>query len=57
MAMDIAIEAGLGDDTLTRGGVRIFLQKAASALLADAVTDCADDRGFVISGMPKSSCC
>ena len=55
--MDIADGAKKGDVTLEKGGVKVFLEKEASKLLSEAAIDFSDDRGFIISGMPRSSCC
>lgn len=55
--MDIAKDAETGDKTQTYGDVKVFIQDAVSQILADAAIDYADDRGFIVSGMPESSCC
>lgn len=55
--MDIAEAAQEGDITLSRKGLRVFLEKNADKWLAGAIMDYSDTHGFVVSGMPKSSCC
>ena len=55
--MDIAKDAEAGDETLTFGDVRVFVQDAVSQILPEGAIDYADDSGFVISGMPETSCC
>ncbi len=57
MAMDIADGAKKGDVTLEKGGVKVFLEKEANKLLSEANIDFSDERGFIISGMQKASCC
>ena len=55
--MDIADGAKKGDVTLEKGGVKVFLEKEANKLLSEANIDFSDERGFIISGMQKASCC
>jgi len=55
--MDIAKDAQTGDDTLTYGDVRVFIQEAVTRTLPDLTIDYADGRGFVLTGMPETSCC
>ena len=55
--MDIADEAAKGDVTLEKNGVKVFLEKEAHRLLAEATLDFSEKQGIIISGMPRSSCC
>ncbi len=55
--MDIADGAEKGDVTLEKGGLRVFLEKEANKLLSEATIDFSTERGIIISGMPRSSCC
>lgn len=55
--MDLADGAKKGDVTLEKDGVKVFLEKEANKLLSEATIDFSDKRGFIISGMPQSSCC
>jgi len=57
LAMDLADGAKKGDVTLEKDGVKVFLEKEANKLLSEATIDFSDKRGFIISGMPQSSCC
>jgi len=56
--MDIADGAKEGDETLEKGGLKVFLEKEANKLLSEATIDFSDQQGFMINGMNKtSSCC
>ncbi len=55
--MDIAKEAAKGDMTLEKDGIRVFLEKEANRLLHEATMDFSEQRGIMISGMQRSSCC
>lgn len=55
--MDIAKGPEKGDATIEQGGVKVFLAKEADALLSKATFDYSDIHGFMITGMPQSSCC
>jgi iron-sulfur cluster assembly accessory protein len=57
IAMDIADKAEGGDETLDNNGLKIFLEKEAVNLLGGATIDFSDNEGFIITGMPRSSCC
>lgn len=54
--MDIAEGPGNGDATIEKGGIKVFLEKKANALLAEATIDFSDDQGFIINGTQQSSC-
>lgn len=54
--MGIANVAENGDVTLERDGLKVFLEKEANKLLSDATIDFSDEQGFLITGMPQSSC-
>ena len=59
LALDIVEQPMDGDVTIEKDGLRVFVEKDASATLAAASMDFSDQRGFVLSGMPqseKSSC-
>jgi Fe-S cluster assembly iron-binding protein IscA len=55
--MDIADGPRKGDLTIEMDGLTVFLECEANAFLSDATIDFPDERGFVISGMKRSSCC
>ncbi len=55
--MDIADSAQKGDVAIEKGGLKVFLEKEASKLLSEATIDFSTERGIIISGMPRSSCC
>jgi Fe-S cluster assembly iron-binding protein IscA len=55
--MDVAYGPAEGDLVIARGGVQMFLEKEAGALLSNATFDYSDLDGFMITGMPRSSCC
>ena len=57
MAMDIADEPRMGDTTLEEGGIKVFLEKEANRLLSEATIDFSTERGIIVSGMSRSSCC
>lgn len=57
MAMDIADGPGKGDAILEKGGLRVFLEREANKLLSEATIDYSDERGIIISGMSRNSCC
>ncbi|MBU4319626.1 MAG: iron-sulfur cluster assembly accessory protein [Nitrospinae bacterium] len=57
LAIDIADGAERGDATLEKNGIKVFLEKEASKLLSEATIDFSDKRGFIINGMPQTSCC
>ncbi|MFN3396875.1 MAG: hypothetical protein ACK4Z9_08815 [Thermodesulfovibrionales bacterium] len=55
--MDIAEEAEKGDVILEKDGLKVFLEKEANRLLSEASIDFSDNQGFVLRGMPQTSCC
>jgi Fe-S cluster assembly iron-binding protein IscA len=55
--MDIAKAPEQGDATIDKVGVKVFLSKEANTLLSHASFDYSDIHGFMITGMPQSSCC
>ncbi len=57
LAIDTADSPKKGDIILKKNGVKVFLEKEASQLLSDASIDFEDKRGFIISGMQRTSCC
>lgn len=56
LAMDIAEEAK-GDVTFEKDGLKVFLEKEANKMLAEATIDFSNKGEFVISGTEQSSCC
>lgn len=57
LAIDIADNAESGDEILDKDGIKIFLEKRAGNLLGSATIDFTDSQGFIITGMPRTSCC
>ncbi len=57
MAMDMAEKAESGDETIDVSGLKIFLDIEAGKLLGGATIDYSDQQGFIITGMPRASCC
>jgi Fe-S cluster assembly iron-binding protein IscA len=55
--MDIAKGPEEGDATIDKAGVKVFLEKGADTLLSHATLDYSDIQGFLITGIPQSSCC
>lgn len=55
--MDIAIGAEEGDITLEKDNLKLFLNRDANNLFLNATIDFIDEQGFVVTGMPGSSCC
>ncbi len=55
--MDIANAAEDNDIIIDRDGLKVFLAKEANNLFSDATIDFLEEQGFVITGMPQSSCC
>ena len=57
VTMDITDGAKDGDKIIKIDDLSIFVDKQAVNLLAAATIDYSDDQGFVVRGMPRSSCC
>jgi Fe-S cluster assembly iron-binding protein IscA len=57
LAMDIANGPEDDDATIEKSGVKVFLSREADIFLSNANFDYSDIRGFMIAGMPESSCC
>lgn len=55
--MDIATKPKDGDIVLEKDGVKIFIDDETNKLLINATMDFDDVKGFVLSGMSKTSCC
>lgn len=55
--MDIVKDPMYGDKTLEKDGLKVFIEKAADMMLANATIDFVSGQGFVINGMQGSSCC
>jgi Fe-S cluster assembly iron-binding protein IscA len=54
--MDVAPNPEIGDLTLEKDGLRVFLDKEANNMLLNATIDFSDKQGFAITGMNQSSC-
>lgn len=54
--MGIVKEASAGDSTLEQDGLKMFLERDANNLLDQATIDFTETQGFVVTGMPHSSC-
>jgi Fe-S cluster assembly iron-binding protein IscA len=54
--MDIAKAAQVGDMTMEKDGLRVFLEERANSMLANTIIDFNDNQGFVLTGMQQSSC-
>lgn len=55
--MDIATGPEKDDATISKAGIKVFIEKRADVILSDATLDYSDIQGFMITGMPQSSCC
>jgi Fe-S cluster assembly iron-binding protein IscA len=55
--MDVAKGPEKGDATIKQAGIKVFLGKEADILLSNAILDYSDVQGFIVTGMPQSSCC
>ncbi len=55
--MDIADGPEDGEAIIDENGVKVFLTKEADIFLSKANFDYSDIHGFMITGMPESSCC
>jgi len=55
--MDIVNKPNSDDITLEDDGVKVFLEKEAERILADATLNYSDEGGFEITGLQGSSCC
>lgn len=55
--MDIAPEPEEKDITIEKDGLRMFLEKEAGNILSSATIDYSDESGFIITGLPQTSCC
>jgi len=57
LAMDIA-ENPLEDDTIIPAeGIKVYLAKEADSFLSNATIEFDEFKGFIITGLPQSSCC
>jgi len=54
--MDIAKAAVQGDITLEKDGLTLFLEQRANEMLNTTTIDFVEAQGFVLTGMPQSSC-
>jgi Fe-S cluster assembly iron-binding protein IscA len=55
--MDIANGPEDDDAIIDKSGVKVFLSREADIFLSNANFDYSDIHGFMIAGMPESSCC
>ena len=55
--MDIADGAWKGDITLEENGLKVFVEKDADRMLSASAVDFSEERGFIITGMHRDSCC
>ena len=56
LALDMVEQAEDGDITIEKGGLKVFIEKAADATLAAASMDFSEQRGFVLTGVEEHSC-
>jgi Fe-S cluster assembly iron-binding protein IscA len=54
--MGIAPNAEDSDETITKDGLKVFLDKEANKMLSDATIDFSDEQGFAIDGINQSAC-
>jgi Fe-S cluster assembly iron-binding protein IscA len=54
--MDIAKAAQVGDKTVEKDGLKVFLEERANAMLMSTTIDFNENQGFVLTGMQQSSC-
>ncbi|GAB4545086.1 MAG: hypothetical protein Fur0020_14260 [Thermodesulfovibrionia bacterium] len=55
--MDIANGPTSGDTVFEDDGIRLFLEKEAGRMLANATINYTEEGGFEIIGLQRSSCC
>jgi len=54
--MGVAPNAEDGDETITKDGLKVFLEKEANKMLSNATIDFLDNEGFAIDGIEQASC-
>lgn len=57
MAMDMAQGPEKHDSVYEQNGLTFFLEKEAQKILMHATIDYTEKQGFMITGIPPSSCC
>lgn len=57
LAMDIASGPSVGDVTLHKDGLMIYLADDANRMLENATINYTDEDGFIITGFQQSGCC
>ncbi len=55
--MDVADSPKKNDVTMEQKGLNVFLEREANTFLSGATIDFSDERGFIITGMQRASCC
>ena len=55
--MDIASGPSVGDVTLEKDGLMIYLAEDANRMLENATINYTDEGGFEITGLQHSGCC
>jgi Fe-S cluster assembly iron-binding protein IscA len=55
--MDIASGPSVGDLTLQKDGLMIYLSEDANRMLENATINFTEEGGFVIEGLQQSGCC
>ncbi len=56
LALDMVEQPVDGDVTIEKDGLKVFIEKDASATLAAASMDFSEQRGFVLNGMEQHTC-
>lgn len=56
LVMEIAETADEGDQVMEQGGLKVYLDQESSEWLKNATIAFTEEEGFVVSGVPQSSC-
>lgn len=54
--MGVAPNAEDGDETVTRNGLKLFLEREANKMLLNATIDFSELQGFSLEGVEQSPC-
>jgi Fe-S cluster assembly iron-binding protein IscA len=54
--MGVAPNAEDGDETITRDGLKLFLEREANKMLSNATIDFSELHGFSLEGVEQSPC-